>query len=194
MFENPDDTAQLFYLLLLGLFVVGWLFSRYRGQMGQAMQHAAIWVLIFLGAVLVVGFSGDLQRMLTNAPQQVDAETVALTREGDGHFHALMQVNGHDVRFIVDTGATNLVLSKRDAEAAGIDTGALSYVLPTYTANGRIMSAQVRLDEVRLAEFTDRDVTATVNGGDLDVSLLGMAYLERFSSWRVEGDRMYLSR
>ncbi|MEM1298312.1 MAG: TIGR02281 family clan AA aspartic protease [Pseudomonadota bacterium] len=194
MFDNPDDTAHLFYLLLLGMFIAVYLFSHYRGRMGQAMQHAAIWGLIFVGAILAVGFSGDLQRMLTNAPQQIDGETVALTREGDGHFHALMEVNGHDVRFIVDTGATNLVLSQRDAKAAGIDVGALAFTIPTYTANGRIMSAPVRLDEVRLAEFTDRDVRATVNGGDLDVSLLGMSYLERFSGWRVEGDRMYLTR
>ncbi|MFK7943924.1 MAG: TIGR02281 family clan AA aspartic protease [Paracoccaceae bacterium] len=194
MLDSPDDTAQLFYLLLLGMFVAGWVFSRYRGQMGQAVQHAAIWGLIFLGAVLVMGFSGDLQRMLTNAPHQIDGETVALDRERDGHFHALLQVNGRDVRFIVDTGATNLVLSKRDAEAVGYDTSELAFTIPTQTANGRIMSAPVRLDEVRLADFADRDVRATVNGGDLNVSLLGMSYLERFSSWRVEGDRMYLMR
>ena len=192
--DSPDDQAQLFYLILLGAFVATWVFSRYRGQMGQAMQHAAIWGLIFLGAVLAVGFSGDIQRMLTNAPQQIDCETVALTRERDGHFHAQLEINGHNVRFIVDTGATNLVLSQRDAKAAGIDVDALNFVIPTYTANGRIMSAAVRLDEIKLSDFTDRDVRATVNGGDLGISLLGMSYLERFSGWRVEGDRMYLTR
>ena len=194
MFENPDDTAHFFYLALLGMFVAWWLFSQYRGRLGQAAQHAAIWGLIFVGAVLAVGFSGDLQRMLTNAPQQIDGQTVVLTRERDGHFHALAQVNGTDVRFVVDTGATNLVLSQKDARAAGIDPGELAFTIPTRTANGQVMSARVRLDEIRLAGFTDRGVPATVNGGELDVSLLGMTYLERFSGWRVEGDRMYLTR
>lgn len=192
--DAPDDQARFFYLALLGVFVAVWLFSRYRGRLGQAAQHAAIWALIFLGAVLVVGFSSDLQRMLTGAPQQVDDNTIALSQGRSGHFEAVLTVNGTDIRFLVDTGATNLVLSRRDAEAAGIDTQGLNYVLPTQTANGRIMSAPVRLDRVTLGAFIDRDVPATVNGGDLGISLLGMSYLERYDGWRVEGDRMFLFR
>ena len=56
------------------------------------------------------------------------------------------------------------------------------------------MSAPVRLDSMRLARFTDHDVPATVNAGPLDLSLLGMDYLDRFSGIRVEGDRFYLTR
>lgn len=192
--DSPDDTARFFYLALLGVFAATWLFSRYRGRLGQAAQHAAIWGLIFLGAVLAIGFSGDLQRMLVGAPQQIDDRTVALSQGRSGHFEAVLEVNGTNVRFLVDTGATNLVLSRRDAEAAGIDTSALSYMLPTQTANGRMMSARVRLDQVSLGAFVDRDVAATVNGGDLDISLLGMSYLERYAGWQVRGDRMYLFR
>ena len=67
-------------------------------------------------------------------------------------------------------------------------------MIPTQTANGIVRSAPVVLDQVTLGAFTDRDVSATVNGADLDVSLLGMRYLDRYSSWWVEGDRMYLQR
>lgn len=194
MLDNPDDTARLFYLLLLGMFVLVWVFSRYRGKLGQATQHAAIWVLIFLGATLIFGFAEDLKSMLTGSPRQIDQDTIVLNQDNGGHFRAEVEVNGVAVDFIVDTGATNLVLSKRDAGRAGFDPGSLSYSLPSMTANGQVMNARVRIDEMRIGSFTDRNIVALVNGGPLDVSLLGMSYLERYSSWRVEGDRMFLNR
>lgn len=192
--DAPFDQARFFYLILLGVFVLVWLFARYRGRLGQAAQHAAIWVLIFIGVVLAIGFWGDMQRMLQGGPQRIDKDTIALARQADGHFHAIVEINGRNVPFIVDTGATNMVLSQRDAERVGIDPGELRFSIPTMTANGQTYSASVRLDRVALAGIVDTDVPATVNGGELGISLLGMRYLERFSSWYVEGDTMYLSR
>ncbi len=192
--DAPFDQARLFYLALLGAFVLVWLFARYRGRLGQAAQHAAIWGLIFMGAVLVFGFWGDLQRFTTGGPQQISEDTIALSRQTDGHFHAVVEINGEDVPFIVDTGATNLVLSKRDARRAGLDPDTLRFNIPTMTANGQTMSAAVTLNSVAFGDFVDSDVPATVNGGELGISLLGMRYLGRFSSWYVEGDTMYLNR
>ena len=192
--DDPWTDGRVYYLLLLGVFVLVWVFRGYRHRLGTAVQHAAIWVLIFIGVILAIGFKDDLTRILSGGPEQIDGQTIALKRQGDGHFHATLEVNGHPVRFIIDTGATMLVLSRRDARAAGLDPDNLSFNLRTRTANGEVMSAPVRLDSVTLGEFTDRDVRATVNGGDLDISLLGMSYLDRYRGFRVEGDRMYLIR
>jgi len=192
--DAPFDQARFFYLVLLGAFVVVWLFARYRGRLGQGAQHAAIWALIFVGAVLAIGFWNDLERMLSGGPRRIDENTIALARQADGHFHAVLEINGAEIPFIVDTGATNMVLSRRDAERVGIDTSDLRFAIPTLTANGEVMSAAVRLDRVEFAGIIDRNVHATVNGGALDGSLLGMRYLERFSDWHVKGETMYLSR
>ena len=194
MLDNPDDTAQLFYLLLLGMFVLVWLFSQYRGRLGQATQHAAIWVLIFLGGTMIFGFSDSLKSMLTGSARQINENTIVLNQGRGGHFRAKVEVNGVPVDFIVDTGATNLVLSRRDAERVGFEPENLTYVVPSMTANGQVMNARVNIDEMSIGAFTDRDVAALVNGGPLDVSLLGMTYLERYSGWRVEGDQMFLNR
>jgi aspartyl protease family protein len=193
--DHPHDQAQLFYLVLLGMAIAVGLFSSYRKRLGQAAQHAAIWGLIFIAVVLAVGFKDSIRHMLLgDVAQQIDDHTVALRRSNDGHFYATLGVNGENVRFLVDTGATNLVLTREDAETAGIDTDGLSFVVPSLTANGRVMSAPVRLNSITLAGFTDLDVRATVNGGDLHKSLLGMSYLELYRTWRVEGDTMFLSR
>lgn len=193
--DSPHDQARFFYLAILGVAVLVWVFRSYRHRLGQAAQHAAIWVLIFVGAVLAFGFQDNLRSMLFQGePQMVSEDTIVLRRGSDSHFHTVMQINGIDVPFLVDTGATNLVLAEADARAAGIDLSNLSYVLRTQTANGEVMSAPVRLQTVRLGDFTDRNVRATVNGGDLNQSLLGMSYLNLYRSFRVEDDLMYLTR
>lgn len=193
--DDPDAQARLFYLSAFGLLIASGLVSSYRHRMGQALQHAAIWGLIFVGVVLAIGFAEPLKRqLLSDEPLQIDENTVALDARRDGHFYATLQVNGQNIEFVVDTGATDLVLSKQDADRAGIDLENLRFNIPAQTANGQVMGAFVRLESIRLGPFTDYNIPATVNGGDLGTSLLGMAYLNRYRGFEVDGGRMYLKR
>lgn len=195
MLDNPDTQARVFYISILGIAILAYLFNSYRHRMGQALQHAMIWGLIFVGVVLAFGFKDSLTTALyDDRPRQIDSETISLKRGRDGHFHANAEVNGRPMTFLIDTGATNLVLSREDAQAVGIDTENLSYSLTSMTANGPVKSAPVRLNSVALGDFTDHDLRATVNGGGLDISLMGMSYLNLYQSYQVEGDTMYLRR
>lgn len=192
---DTGDQARLFYLLILGLAIMAGVFARYRGRMQQGLQHAAIWVLIFLGLMIAYGFRDTLRdAALSPGMTVVDGQSVVLRRGEDGHFHAGLTIEGVRVTFLVDTGATQMVLSRADAQRVGLDPSRLIYSVPTTTANGRVVSAPVTLAEVSLGPFTDRDVPALVNGGELSVSLLGMRYLDRFARVSVEGDRMLLER
>jgi aspartyl protease family protein len=193
--DDPDAQARLFYLALLGMALAGGVFYNYRDRFGTAVQHAAIWVLIFLGATIAYGFKDQLTSQLyPGTAQSVDDRTIALRRASDGHFYARVRVNGTEIRFMIDTGATNLVLSQQDARRIGLAMDSLNYVLPTNTANGRVYGAGVVLDRVELGGFVDADVRAMVNGGRMNESLLGMTYLDRFRSFSVEGDTLLLSR
>ena len=98
------------------------------------------------------------------------------------------------VRFLVDTGASELVLSLADAARVGIDPASSAFVGRARTANGMVATAPVRLGRVEFGGFSDSGVPASVGGGELDVSLLGMSYLDRFASIEIEGDRMTLRR
>jgi aspartyl protease family protein len=192
---DPGAQARVFYLLILGLALLAWVFGAYRGRLGQAAQHLAIWGLIFAGVVIAYGFSGQLREQLSpSSLVAVSDDSVVLRRGRDGHFHARIEVNGVPVDFLVDTGASAIVLSQRDAARVGLHPGRLTFSTPATTANGVIYSAPVILGEMRLGPFTDREVGATVNGGALDTSLLGMRYLDRFARFSVAGDRMTLSR
>lgn len=193
--DDPDSQARLFYMMLLGAVVLVWVFRSYAGRLGQAVQHAMIWGLIFVGVIIAIGFKDVLiSQLFDDEPQMLSGDTLVLKRDRSGHFVANVEVNGQDIQFLVDTGASDLVLSQADAKVAGIDPDGLNYFMIAKTANGEVRSAPVRLDTVAMAKFIDTNVPARVNGGELDISLLGMSYLDRFRSFRVVGDRMYLSR
>lgn len=193
--DNPHDQARLFYLSLLGILIASGLFYRYRARLGTALQHMAIWGLIFAGLTIAYGFKDQLLTQLQPGRAQMDATgQLELRRARNGHFYARVDVNGTDIRFLVDTGASAMVLSKQDAERAGVAVSRLIYTVPTNTANGLVYGAEVRLDRVAFGGYVDRNVRAMVNGGDSDNSLLGMDYLGRFHSLRIEGDKLILAR
>ncbi len=189
------DTGQLIYLVMLLAAVVFWFVVANRNSMGRVMQHAALWGLIFLGAIAAVGLWGDIRQ--TVVPRQAvfsDQGRIEVPRSPDGHYYLTLDVNGHPTRFVVDTGATSIVLLEADARAAGIDPARLNYSGTAMTANGAVRTARVVLDEIGFEEMTDRRVTAFVNEGEMAESLLGMSYLQRFDRLEISGGRLILER
>ena len=191
---DGDQFGRLIYLVLLGAVVGGYFFVESRQRLGKLAQQGAVWGLIFVGMMAGYGLWSDIR---STAPrQQVIAEEgrIEVPRGPDGHYHLTLQINDTPVQFVVDTGATNLVLTQKDAARVGIDAGDLAFVGQAQTANGTVRTAPVRLDSVELGPFRDTRVRAWVNGGEMDGSLLGMDYLQRFSSVEFSGGRLVLRR
>jgi aspartyl protease family protein len=104
-----------------------------------------------------------------------------------------LEIAGQPVEFMVDTGASSVVLTREDAQKLGIDPDTLVYLGTAQTANGIVRTARVTLDDVRLGDFTDPTLKAYVNDGDMGGSLLGMDYLGQFHI-EIAADRMVLRR
>jgi aspartyl protease family protein len=190
-----DQIASLVYLSLLTAVIGGWFVVSQRRQAGRLAQYAAIWGFIFLGAIVAVGLWGDIRE--TVAPRQsvmMEGARVELPRAVDGHFYVTMEVNGAPIRFVIDTGASELVLSRADAARAGIEPDGLIFSGRAFTANGMVETAPVTLASVVLGGVADTDVPAVVNAGEMPESLLGMSYLERFSRMEISGGRMVMER
>jgi aspartyl protease family protein len=189
---DNDTFGRLAYLIFLLLAVGGWVIVEYRGRMGFAMRTAAAWALIFIGLAAGYGLWTDMQTRI--APMQaVVAGAVEMPRADDGHYYATLTINGTDVQFLADTGATNMVLSRADAERVGVDMQGLRFLGQAMTANGMVRTARVTLPQVDFGPFADRDVVAYVTDGEMDGSLLGMDYLGTFKL-QIEGGKMVLSR
>jgi aspartyl protease family protein len=188
-------TGHLVYLAILGIAVVGWFIAENRASLGQTVRTALAWAFIFLGVVAGYGLWGDIRDDV--APRQTvftENARVEVPRAFDGHYYLTLDVNGTPVDFVVDTGATDMVLSREDAGRIGLNPEDLAYTGIASTANGEVRTARVRLDEVSLGGITDRNISASVNAGEMSGSLLGMSYLHRFERIEISNGRLILER
>ena len=134
--------------------------------------------------------AAQLLRLKTPTPQ-----VKLRCRDGQtGISHLTLQVNGVGVPFLVDTGASEIVLTQDDARRVGFDTATLDYFGRANTANGTVSIAFVRLETVQLGEIMDTGVRATVNSAPMEGSLLGMSYLQRFAEVSIRGNTLILTR
>ena len=189
------DFARLTYLVVLGSAVVFWFFAVNRGSMNKVLQQAMIWGFLFIGVIAAYGLWDDVRR--TSMPQQmvsIEGGQIELPLSADGHYYLTADVNGAFIDFVVDTGATDIVLSEADARRAGFTPSELDYIGRAQTANGEVRIAPVRIDRFAVGGIEDVGVRAVVNEGDLDGSLLGMSYLQRFNSVEISGGRLVLTR
>jgi aspartyl protease family protein len=109
-----------------------------------------------------------------------------------GHFLVEAVVNGVPVDFMIDTGASHVVLTLRDARKLGFTPANLSFTQKFQSANGTVRAAPVELRELRVGQLRLFDLEASVNAGPLPISLLGMSFLQRLSSYEVARGRLIL--
>jgi aspartyl protease family protein len=108
-----------------------------------------------------------------------------LRKEDDGHFWTTAYVDGVPVRFMVDTGASVIALTKRDALRIGLNLSDMPRSVEMSTANGRVRVASTVLDEVVIDRVKAKDVTAVVIEDGLETSLLGMSFLNQMREWKA---------
>ncbi|MEO0866036.1 MAG: TIGR02281 family clan AA aspartic protease [Pseudomonadota bacterium] len=192
---DTNDIMRLVYLGIILVVLGGGLFLTQRRRIGQTLQMVAIWVLIFVGAIAGVGLWNDIRGDLFPRQARFEAgDAVVVPRARDGHYYLTLDINGAPVPFVIDTGATDIVLTQAAAEAAGLDPDNLNYLGRAFTANGEVRTAPVRLDTITIGPYEDRNVFAVVNGGEMDQSLLGMGYLQRWGRLAIEGGELTLTR
>ncbi len=188
-----DQLAGLAWYGILIVAVGGYLLVEYRGRMGQMARGLIAWALIFLGVAAGWGLWHDIGPTVLPRQSVTDEGRVELPRAPDGHYYVTLQISGTPVEFLVDTGASSVVLTRDDAARTGIDVKDLAYVGSAQTANGVVRTARVMLHDVALGTIHDPMVPAYVNDGEMVGSLLGMDYLGRFRI-EIDAGRMVLSR
>lgn len=192
---ETDNVAQLIYLVLLGCMVAGWFFVQNRQNLGKTAQQAAVWGLIFIGVIAAVGLWSDIRDNVSPQQSYIEGQaTVEVPRSSDGHYYLVLEIDGTPVEFVVDTGASDVVLTKADAENIGIDVENLFFGDIANTANGEVRTARVKLKNVRLGDITDLTIRASVNEGEMEKSLLGMSYLQRYHRIEISAGKLILQR
>jgi aspartyl protease family protein len=177
---DGETLARVGYLAIILVALGGWVMVEFRQRMGQALRMALAWGLIFVGVVAGFGLWSDIRQDVMPIQEVAPDGTIEVPRAEDGHYYLTLMINGTAVPFMVDTGASGMVLASRDASALGIDPDSLRFLGQANTANGVVRTARVTLPKVELGPFRNDTFDAFVTEGALDQSLLGMDYLGQF--------------
>ena len=196
---DHESLASIFVsaIILLTLF---YYFLKTQG-VKAAISKILIWKLIFYTLIIFYAFRFELQdagyRVLAVlAPSHGwinEKGQIMISRSQDGHFYTYAQINGVKVKFMIDTGASDVALTKGAARALNYDLSKLNYTQTYSTANGTSSAAPVNLAQFKMGDKIFDNVRAHIGSGDLDISLLGMSVIGRFKSFNIDKDILKLT-
>lgn len=165
----------------------------------RGLLSLATWGVVLVLLVTVLGqrqdfdpYLGQISRFLKLEDQRVEGRETRIRMSPDGHFWIRARIGGIERRMLVDSGATVTALSARTAEAAGLyaKEGIVPVLLTT--ANGTVRARTTTVPEIRFGNIVARDLPVVVSPAFGDVNVVGMNFLSRLQSWRVEGRTLVL--
>jgi aspartyl protease family protein len=178
------------YILMAMMLVLGALMSR-REPMAKLVTMAMAWVVIFAAGFVLFTFRDDFGYLAERLKAEALGSPVtegAVTRIPmaiDGHFWVHAKLNGQNVKFLVDSGATMTTIDRQTAKEAGVKVSPRADEF-VRTGNGIIRVARGRADELSGGSIVRRNIGLQVADND-DLNVLGMNYLSTLSRWGVEG-------
>ncbi|HWH17299.1 MAG TPA: TIGR02281 family clan AA aspartic protease [Allosphingosinicella sp.] len=193
------QTAEFIYLMAILVFVASALMVR-RIPIGRGLQMFAGWVIIFLAAFVaftlkddIIGFAQQVmdERRAESTGVQV-GEELRIKQSLDGHFWVDARVNGQNVRFLIDSGATTTSISGDTARRAGIEPSSRIPAV-VQTANGVVQVQRGRIDTLRVGHIERENLAVHVSDAFGDMNVLGMNFLSSLSGWRVERRNLILT-
>ena len=120
------------------------------------------------------------------------ADEIVIERSSDGHFWVDAYVNDELIKFMVDTGASIVILSPDDASDLGFDLWDEEYTQRVQTPTGVFAMAPIRIDFIEIGDIRATNVRGAVIQEGVDVSLLGLSFLNQLSSYEFQGDELIL--
>ena len=206
-FPDRSSSGDDFYLELMRLVGVivlissGLIYVR-RVNFGEVIRNISIWTGV--AAVLLLGYT--YQSELYQIVYRISGELIpgqatnrglnelVITASMDGHFYINGKANGERVRFMIDTGASDITLSPQAASRIGIDLKSLQFTQRYQTANGIGFGAHYWLQNLSIGPFRFSEVKVSINQSEMSESLLGISFLEHFQSFEFRGDKLYLRK
>lgn len=199
-FNDSDHQSFIYSLLLLALLVSSLIFRR-EIALSKALKYLALWAMIALVAVGLYAYRyqfGDFKDKMLGAfnPTAVrtsDNGEMIINLSSDGHFYIDVKINNVPMRFMIDTGASDIVIDKNQAQKLGINLQDLAFNKRYQTANGVSFGASVILQQVQVGDVKFNNIAASVNSAQLGTPLLGMSFLRQFRKYEFYQDRLLLT-
>jgi len=198
---SSTDQQSFFYSILLLVFLVSGIVFRREIALSKALKYLALWALIaFVGVGLYAyryQFADFKNRILgainPTAARMNDKGELVINLSSDGHFYIDVKINNLPMRFMIDTGASDIVIDKFQAQKIGINLQNLIFDKRYETANGKSYGASVNLREIQVGDVKFANIRASVNSAELRTPLLGMSFLRQFHKYEFYQDRLVLT-
>lgn len=200
MFDfDTNNTSRFIYFLLLFLLLASSLITHIkRDRLGTA-RNFLLWVSIIFLLITLYSYRYEMQTVKdrvvsTLFPSKAVMKNGAITFQAsqDGHYYLWADINNTPIYFMLDTGATDIVLTQRDAKKIGIVPQRLDYTKIYHTANGTSYGAPVVISRFTLGELQLYNLHASVNAGKMQTSLLGMSFLNQLQGYEVKNGVLML--
>lgn len=199
--NNNSNLASLISTLLLLTFLI-FKISFSEENFSTTIKQIFIWMGIIFFILIGYSYKNEinsifnqtLANLLPGHGQVQDQNTVVFYASNNGHFTINALVNDEEtIDFLLDTGASTVSLTFEDANRLGIDTDSLVYNTPFNTANGITWSAEITLDQIQIGSIIVNKVPASISQKGASInSLLGMSFLNRLSSFKIESNKLTL--
>ena len=135
------------------------------------------------------------QPVVAATPVPFNSRSVVVPRDARGHFQVDGRVDGRQLSFMIDTGASVIALTASDAASLGIHPAQREFVAQVRTANGTVLAAPAQLDMVEVGDLVVRDVAALVLPDEaLSGNLLGLSFLSRLRQFEYSDGKLVLEQ
>jgi aspartyl protease family protein len=198
---NKSDWSSFAVLMLLLVMMISNLLSRQDLSISQIFKYLGAWSIIGLVTIALYSYRFEFSDFKNRILGEINPSLVILESSGslrinissDGHFYIDVRINDIPMHFMIDTGASDIVISVSEAEKIGINPKNLIFNKPYQTANGRSWGASIKFDKVEVGDVIFRDVSASVNNANMGTSLLGMSFLRKFKKYEFYRDKLILT-
>lgn len=185
-------------LAALAAMLVGFVGSWFRPPLGRLLRSMSTLGLLGVLVVVVLQLSRLDSRLDVSMPQLGLPEQVVQGGETripmapDGHFWVEASVNGAPLRFMLDTGATLTAFSSQSAHAAGLQPRRGGIPVSVQTANGAVPAQLTTVERMEIGNIEAQGLDAVIVPHFGNMNVLGMNFLSRLGSWRVEGQTLIM--
>lgn len=193
MFNLDYNTiGNLIFQLLLLIMLISSLFIRSKTDRNKKLQNIAIWLLIIFIGTIIYNNKSLLNNFVPYVANTSQNGKIEIQKSTDNHFYLMAKVNGKNIIFLIDTGATTTTLTEKDARRIGVDVNNLKYNQIIQTANGTSFSADAKIENFEVGNFRINDFWVLVNKNLSGNSLLGMNFLKKLKGYEVFNNKMIL--
>ena len=189
----------IYILILIALLIMG--FSRKELPIKKFFEYAGVWIAFALVALVLYSYRFEIieakDRVLSNLfPSKAinkNHQQLTINVSQDGHYYLNVKIKNQTVRFMIDTGASEMAIDKNLATKLGYDLKNLHYDKIFQTANGQAYGASIYFDEVDVSGIKFYNVIGSITNSDLATPLLGMSFLQKFYKYEFYRDKLILT-